>query len=153
MGYFKARRAHPGQNLFDGKDRRRASQEIGVDANAALREEGFAGFREGLIAADMIRVGAGVDHVTDRLRGNLLDGFDYGIRARSGARVDNHHAIGSHLKADVAAGAGDHIEIRPHLQDFKMRGGRLLRYQTTDSGQGCGHRDCGRDLVPYLLVH
>ena len=39
-----------------------------------------------------------------------------------GAGIDQHDAVGSDLDADVAAGAGDHIEIRPHLDDVKIGG-------------------------------
>jgi hypothetical protein len=66
----------------------------------------------------MIRIGAGVDHVNDGLCRDFLDGSDDGIRARRGTCVHHHDAIHSYLKADVAAGAGNHIKVRPQLEHF-----------------------------------
>jgi len=114
-----------------GKYGSSTTQVIGADAASAPGEQRLAGFRQGRVAAHMIRIGAGVDHIADGLRRDFLDGSDHGICARPGPRVDHHHAIHSDLKADIAAGAGNHIEVRPQLKHLEIRARRLLRHQAT----------------------
>ena len=71
----------------------------------------------------MVRIGAGIDHVTDGLRGDFLNGRNHGVRARGGSGVDHHHAIRSHLKANVGAGARNHVKVGPKLKHFQTRSG------------------------------
>src|SRR5262249_44109399 len=86
--------AHAGQDLFDRKDRRAASQEIGTNAgSAALSEQRLTGFCDRSVASYMIGVGAAVDDVTDGLWRNFLDGRENGIRIRGRPGVDHDHSV------------------------------------------------------------
>ena len=70
----------------------------------------------------MIRIGAGVDDVSNRPRRELLDRRDDRVGPRRRPGIDDHHAIVSDLDADVAAGAGDHVEVRAQLEHFEIAG-------------------------------
>ena len=50
-----------------------------------------------------------------------------GVGARRRARIHDDDAVLADLDADVAAGTGDHEEIRPKLQDFEVAGRRAGR--------------------------
>ena len=71
------------------------------------------------VAADMIGAGAGVDDEPNRLIAQRLDRRQHRVGLRLGAGVDDDEPVGANLDADVGAGAGDHVEVRPHLHDFE----------------------------------
>ena len=65
---------HPLEHLLRRQNRRHAAEEIAGDADGAgRREQRLPGFRQRLVAADVIGIGARVDDVADRLRRELLD--------------------------------------------------------------------------------
>jgi len=68
----------------------------------------LAGFRQGLVAADVIRIGAGVDDVSNGLRRDPFDRGDDGIGLRGSARIHDDDAVLAHLDADVRARTGNH---------------------------------------------
>ena len=71
--------AHSSQDLFDGKDGRSPRK------SAPCVNKVCPALREGSVAAQMIGISAGVDHVTDGLYRDFLDGRDDGIRVRRGS--------------------------------------------------------------------
>ena len=70
----------------------------------------------------MIGVRAGVDDVSNRPIRTLPDRRQdrVGLRRRPG--IDDHDPIRSGLDGDIAAGAGDHVEVRPQLDHFEAAG-------------------------------
>src|SRR6185503_20954066 len=97
-------------------NRRGAAKEVG------RREQALTRFRDRLVAADVIRIGAGIDHVSNRPRGDLLDRGDDRTSCRRRTSIDDHYTIVSDLDADVAAGAGDHEEVGAELEYFEIAG-------------------------------
>ncbi len=88
---------------------------------ATRRCQGIAGRRNLRVAADMVRVGAGIDEETDgagvkfpKRRQHLC-----GFLLRS--CVHQNDAIGSGLNGNVGAGPGDHMKVRPQLDDVQFR--------------------------------
>ena len=65
-------------------------------------EDRLAGLGDDLIAAHVIGIGARVDHVTNRLRRERVDGGHDSARAWGVSAVDDNDAIGTDLDADVA---------------------------------------------------
>ena len=99
-------------------------------------EQRFAGFRQRLVAADMVRVGTGIDDVANGLGRDPLDGGQHGRGAGRRSGVHDHHAVVAHLHADVAAGAGDDEEVVPDGQHLDAaRWGRRLGARRRQSGQ------------------
>src|SRR5258708_20437983 len=92
----------------------------------------------------MIRIGAGVDYVTDGLWRDFPDGGGDGFRARPGTCVDHYDAIRSDLKADISAGPCEHIEVRPYFQNLGIR---LCRQATHRGENGSNYRDCSPDTL------
>jgi hypothetical protein len=78
--------------------------------------------RNPLVAADMIRIRAGVDDQANRRLGDLPHLGEHLVGHGRRAGVDQDDAVLSHLHHDVAARAEDRIDGRPDLDRFKCRG-------------------------------
>ena len=83
------------------------------------RKEVLPGPCDGLVAADMVGVGARVDQIADRPRTEFSDGIDDGGSARGGPGVDHHRTVDANLHGNVAARAHQHVEIGPQLKDLE----------------------------------
>jgi hypothetical protein len=78
----------------------------------------------------------------------LLDRRDDAIGVRREAGVDHQHAVLADRQRDVAAGAGEQVDVAAHVDDFQVRLPlRLL------SGAGRRHRDHGGGDNETLDVH
>src|SRR5271170_4745659 len=73
-GLARGRRAQMGRDIFMRDDR---SGPAGVHSRHVASGDGAARLGEFLVAADMIRAGAGVEDIVDRLIGNRTDGCNY----------------------------------------------------------------------------
>ena len=78
-----------------------------------------AGATDDGVAADVIRVCAGIDDETDRTRRDRLDGFQKVVRPFTRAAVDQNETIGPHVDGDVRAGAENDVDVRPDLDRFE----------------------------------
>ena len=101
------------------------------DSRAKQRD---AGFRDRLVAADMVRTRAGVDHVTDRRWCDLLDRGEHGAGVRRRTGVDDDHTVLADLHRDIRATAGNHVEGWPKLQNLDLRGGGRWRSLRDEGG-------------------
>src|SRR6266550_2727007 len=68
----------------------------------------------------MIRIGAGIDDVSNGPGRDLFDRSHDRSRCRRRTRIDDHHTIVSDLNADVAAGAGDHEKVGAELEYLEI---------------------------------
>jgi hypothetical protein len=102
------------QHALGREDRRHSVRRIRrvllTAARKAASEQLFSGVREGLIPADVVCVGPGVDDVADRFRRDAFDRGQHGGRGGGGPGVHDDDAILAQLHADVrqVARAGDH---------------------------------------------
>ena len=90
------------------------------------RENAEARLGQLFVAADVVGVHARVDDVADRKRRQPADRSQHLVRRRGGTGVDEDHALGSDLHDDVTAGAANHVDVRPQLDDLGIARGRLL---------------------------
>ena len=89
----------------------------------------------------MIRIGAGVDDVANRLRCELLDRRQHVGRFRRRTCIDHDHSVFADLHADVAAAPGDHEEVRTKLKHFEPAGrgdARLSALRKAERGRDIG---------------
>ncbi len=78
-------------------------------------EDGLSGFGQFAVAADKISVGIGVDDVADGERRQFFEGREHLVGIRRATGIDEYDSIYADLDSDIAACAGDHVEIRPNL--------------------------------------
>jgi len=87
--------------------------ELSGDLKARLAENGQA------ILLNRRAAGPGLRydklHAFDAKGRELANLVSHGIRAAGGARVNDDDAVGAEVDADVSAGAGNHVEVRPKL--------------------------------------
>src|SRR4029077_2448579 len=82
------------------------------------------------IAADEVRIRAGIDDVADWLLAQFLDRAQEFTGRVLRAGIHDNDAIGPDLNADITRRAGNHVEVRAHLKDLDSlalllhRGGR-----------------------------
>ena len=123
--------------------------------------------RNGLVAADVIRVSARVDDVSNRTWRDFPDRRNHRVGRRPPTPVStSDHAVAAHLNGDVAAGAGNHVEIGPDLERPPVAGGRRGSVRlslsqgmprrveggdATDDGEGRNRHDQKATAEPFCL--
>ena len=68
----------------------------------------------------MVRIGAGIDDVSNGPGRELFDRGHDSIRPRRQTRIHDDDAVITDLNADVAAGAGDHEEVGAELEYLEI---------------------------------
>ena len=77
----------------------------------------FASGRQHAIAADVIGIGAGVDDEADRPRCEPSDRGEQRLGSVRAAGIGHNDSVPPDVHGDVAAGPGDHVEVRLDLED------------------------------------
>jgi hypothetical protein len=70
----------------------------------------------------VIRVSAGIDDVTDRLRGDFLYCCHNGVSSRRESRIHYNHAVSPNLEGNVTASTGNQVKVGAKLQNLELAG-------------------------------
>jgi hypothetical protein len=136
-------------NALEREDGGRRSQRVlPRPGRARAWIELIASLRQDVVAANMIGVGPGVDHIANWLGRDPLDRRNHGRRADGRPRVYDDDAVVAHLHADIPARASDHEEVGPDFQHLEVgrrgraRGLRACRNRRLDCPSVLNEAEC-----------
>ena len=114
--------AHTREDVFHGKNRRcPCAEEIVRQADRALKEQRLSCLRDRLVSAHVIEIRAGIDHVADWHRAQLLDRVNHCRRAAGRPRIDDDCAVLADLYRHIAARPGEQVKVGAQLEHLEFR--------------------------------